>query len=52
MIRFKFETFKGTFVFGISFSVYENIYNKRQANLIFDLGKFALAFIFGKDKKA
>jgi hypothetical protein len=49
-MKIEFEKFNGTFVFGISLAIAKNEYNKTKVNLIFDLGKFALAFIFGGGK--
>lgn len=48
-MRIKFEKFEGTFVLGVSLSIYKKA-NKKVTRLIFDLGIFSLAFIFGKDK--
>ena len=44
-----FGRFEG-WVFGISLSRYPQTNNVWRTNLVFDLGKFAIAFIFGKDK--
>jgi hypothetical protein len=48
-MRVKFEKFEGTFVLGVSLSIYKKA-NKKVTRLIFDLGIFSLAFIFGKVK--
>ena len=50
-MRVQLEKFDGTFVVGISYSRFISKYtDKPKTNLIFDLGKFAIAFLFGKEK--
>lgn len=46
-MKTRFEKFDGTFVIGISFSSYRNQQRQKVVSLIFDLGTFSLAFIFG-----